>query len=305
MQQLCVRALAVVFVAVLGVAPGTARAAAPDAAALTSSAAGAKGTTPSCGGMTPARPTGGTYVCTFADEFNGTTIDSDKWLAQGTWYSGMTTGNHDCYINTPATLSESGGAVHVSARQLDQTFVCNSPYGDFTSSSIAGTIATRYHFDQTYGRFEFRARFPRSTVQGLHSALWAYPSKPTYGGWPSSGEIDIAEWWSAEPEIVLPSVHYQGEPSPWSSGLWCQFDDPSRWHRYAVEWTKTMMVFRYDGQVCFVHQWQPDPPLVAPQPFDKPFYLVLTQAFGSGFDAVTPDTPRTATMDVDWVRAWK
>jgi beta-glucanase (GH16 family) len=255
--------------------------------------------------MTPKRPTGGTYRCTFTDEFNGTTIDSDKWLAQGTWYSGMTTGNHDCYVNTPATLSESGGAVHVSAQMLDQPFVCTSPYGDFTTSSIAGTIATRYHFDQTYGRFEFRARFPDSREQGLHSALWAYPSKPTYGPWPSSGEIDVAEWWSSVPDLVLPSVHYEGEPSPWSSGLWCDFTDPSRWHRYAVEWTRTTMVFRYDGQVCFVHAWQPAAPLTPPQPFDKPFYLVLTQAFGGGSNAVTPDTPRTATMDVDWARAWK
>jgi hypothetical protein len=31
----------------------------------------------------------------------------------------------------------------------------------------------------------------------------------------------------------------------------------------------------------------------------------MNQVFGAGWNAVTSLTPTSATMDVDWVRAWK
>ena len=35
------------------------------------------------------------------------------------------------------------------------------------------------------------------------------PQTSVYGGWPNSGEIDVAEWFSVGPDNVYPSVHYQ------------------------------------------------------------------------------------------------
>jgi len=258
-----------------------------------------------CGGERPVKPTGGRYTCTFEDNFDGSSLDMKKWMYQETWFSGMTSGNNDCFVKDPDNVSVSGGQVHITARVEPEPFVCKSPFGDFTTSTTAGTIATRGNFAQAYGRFEFRAKFPNATVAGLQSALWLYPAKHTYGGWPDSGEIDVAEWFSGDAGKVYPSVHYRGEDPKLSTGYNCPVPTAgTEFHRYAVEWTPTVMRFLYDGALCFQHSWTPAAPLVAPQPFDQPFYLVLTQVFGGAWNAVTSETPKVATTDVDWVRVW-
>lgn len=257
-----------------------------------------------CGGERPARLTGGRYECTFTEDFSGTTLDSTKWLPQQTALTGVPVADGGCYVDSAEHVSVGDGAAHLTARLAPEPFTCASPYGDFTARFTAAALTTAHRFTQTYGRFEVRARFPRSTVSGLHTALWLYPARHTYGAWPRSGEIDVAEWWSARPGYVVPSVHYEGEPAPFSSGV-CRVADPAQWHRYAVEWTPTVMRFLYDGVECFRHAWRPAAPLVAPQPFDQPFYVVLTQAYGREWNAPVAGTPPVATLDVDWVRVWR
>ena len=259
-----------------------------------------------CGGERPQRPTGGRYECTFEDNFDGSRLDTSKWLVQETAFSGMTSSNRDCYVNDPANVSVGGGLVRLTARVEAAPFTCRSPYGDFTTTTTAATIGSYGRFTQTYGRFEFRARMPSATTQGIHSALWLYPQKHTYGQWPHSGEIDVAEWFSGHASHVYPSVHYKGENVLESTGYDCAVPGAStQFHRYAVEWTPTVMRFFYDGQLCFQHSWTPDWPLSGSQPFDQPFYVVLSQAFGGAWNAVTADTPRSGTMVVDWVRVWR
>jgi hypothetical protein len=47
-------------------------------------------------------------------------------------------------------------------------------------------------------------------------------------------------------------------------------------------------------------------PLTSPQPFDKPFFIALTQALGLYTNNYTPGvTQLPATTLVDYVRAWK
>lgn len=296
-------ALALVLVAVLGSGlVGSVANGAPSDRRDGGDAAGEQ--SPACGGHRPRRPTGGVYTCTFTENFSGNAIDTTKWVPQETGFSGMTASNAGCYVNSPRNLWVADGAAHVASRVEDAPFTCKSPYGDYTSQVTVAALTTATKFTQTYGRFEFRARFPRSTTPGLHSALWLYPARHSYGPWPKSGEIDVAEWWSARPSYVIPSVHYEGEPAPHSSGL-CTMADPWNWHQYAVEWTPSFMRFLHDGVECFRHTWTPAAPLVRPQPFDRPFYVVLTQAFGSEWNAVTAETPRVATLEVDWVHAWQ
>lgn len=260
---------------------------------------------PTCGGELPAPPTGGTYACSFTDDFDGTTFDPSRWVGQDTSISGMSTLNHDCFVATTDTIAVSDGAAHLTARRTAAPFTCHSPYGDFTSQSVAGSLTTYNRFAQAYGRFEFRARFPATRANGVHSALWLYPNKTTYGPWPKSGEIDVAEWFSNHPNIALPSVHYQGEVFGVSSGLTCTTSTPEAYHSYAVAWTPVTMYFYLDGSLCWQHSWDAYSALSGTQPFDQPFNLVLSQAFDGGpNNAVTSATPDVNTMDVDWVRAW-
>ena len=258
-----------------------------------------------CGGERPAKPGGGRYSCTFTDDFNRSVLDSSKWVVATTAQGGFTTGSttaRDCYVDSPNNISVSRGQLHLTSRVEASPFTCHSPLGDFTTSQTGGSVVSFGKFAQAYGRFEFRAKFPKATAAGIDSALWIYPQTPIYGEWPNSGEIDVAEWFGdGRSNQILHSVHYAGENTAVSAGNYCVVPTAnSAFHSYAVDWTTTTMSFYYDNQLCFQHAWTPAAPLVAPQPFDNAFDLVMTQTGGSN---APPGT--RITMDIDWVRAWK
>jgi beta-glucanase (GH16 family) len=256
-------------------------------------------------GERPDKADGSLWACTFHDDFDGTALDPDKWLVQETWYSGMTTAHGDCYVNNAETVAVSDGSLRLTARRGLEPFLCKSPYGDFTTTSTAATVASWGRFNQTYGRFEFRAKLPdMAGIPGTGSGLWMYPQTHTYGVWPRSGEIDVAEWFSGRPDPVHASVHYEGEDPAQSSRACAMTEVGTRFHTYAVEWTPTLMRFFYDDELCFEHTWTPTG-LTGSQPFDHPFYLVMTEAWGALWNSPTEATPMTSTMTIDWVRAWE
>lgn len=260
-----------------------------------------------CGGERPDKPGLGRYTCSFEDNFDGSSLDRTKWMVQDTALTGVPVGqNEGCYVDDPDNVSVDSGVLRLTTRKEAAPFTCKSPYGAFTTDRTAATVVGYNRFSQTYGRFEFRAKMPETTIQGIHSALWLYPQKNTYGAWPASGEIDVAEWFSGAPGNVYPSAHYTGEVALQSTGMNCPVAGASsQYHRYAVEWTATSMRFLYDEQVCFTHSWLAASPLAGSAPFDQPFYLVMTQVFGGGWNSVVADTPTSATMSVDWVRVWR
>jgi beta-glucanase (GH16 family) len=255
-------------------------------------------------GARPQKADGSWWECTFVDEFGGDTIDPTRWVAQETAFSGMTNGSA-CYVKSPSTLSVADGALRLSAVKLAQSFTCASPLGSFTTNRAAAAVTTKGRFSQAYGRFEARLKMADTRVQGAHSAFWLFPDARKYGAWPLSGEIDVAEWYSSLPGQVFPSVHYVDGDRNVHTGQDGFVDDASAFHTYAVEWTPRRMRFFYDGRLTFEHSWTALAPLLGSQPFDQPFNVVLTQAWGGLWNAPTAETPDRVTMTVDWVRVWK
>ncbi|HJQ05222.1 MAG TPA: glycoside hydrolase family 16 protein [Nocardioides sp.] len=256
----------------------------------------------SCG-TTLYKADGSAWSCSFVDNFSGTRLDTTKWTIGETATSGFFVGNTCLTANNVAV---GGGELRLTARDTGQSFTCPTAAGGFTTRYTGGHIGTVGHFSQTYGRFEVRSRYPQSS-SGLTANFWMYPDKQTYGAWPSSGEIDVSEWWSSSPTQVLPTLHYSGSTFAGDSGWGCTVADPTTWHTYTLVWQPTQMQFSIDGTTCFTDSWTPNAPLVAPQPFDKPFSMLLTMAAGgaSGADAVSASTTFPATYEVDYAKAWK
>ncbi len=250
-----------------------------------------------CQGTTPLGVSG-TWTCTFDDEFNGTTLDTSKWVAQLTSDSGFLNGETACYVDNPGTVSVSGGVLDLSVRQV-APFTCAYPGGSFTTSYEAGMVSTYGLFDQTYGAFEVSAKLPPATVTGLQETLWLYPQNTT-GPWPNSGEIDFAEFYSQYPGLDVPYVHYAGSGSdPDVTAYDCTIDQ-NTFNTYGVDWTPTSITILYNGRTCVV-----DHPTTGSAPFNEPFFVALTQALGVGTNAFSASsTPLPATTLVDWVRAW-
>jgi beta-glucanase (GH16 family) len=259
-----------------------------------------------CGSTTYVKADGTTYTCSFSDEFSGSTLDATKWTPVTTAVTGQRTGV-ECVVNDPDTLSVGDEALTITARRLTAPTTCTSPYGSFDTSYTGGMITTYKKFAQTNGRFEMRARFPQASVAGVQSSLWMFPQTFSYGAWPKSGEIDIAEWFSGWGDLVVPHLHYDGDSTDlFRTSYSCTLGDPAAFHTYAVEWTSTSITFLYDGQTCLRNTaWSPlGSLLVAPAPFDKPFNLLIGNGRGTGKNAPSESTPFPSALQVDYVRAW-
>jgi beta-glucanase (GH16 family) len=249
----------------------------------------------------------GTWTCTFDDEFSGTKFDTTKWTPMLTADSGYTTGTASgapCYVDNPNTISESGGYLHLSVVKAAAPFSCMS---GFSTSFEAGMLTTYGLFSQTYGAFEVNAELPASTVKGLQETFWLYPQALTYGPWPTSGEIDFAEFYSEYPTLDVPYIHYSeaagGDPDV--TAYDCTINQRN-FNTYGVDWQAGTLTIYLNGNVCLVDHPNPGAPLSSPAPFNQAFFLALTQALGSTTDAYVPGTTQLpATTLVNWVRAWK
>ncbi len=148
-------------------------------------------------------------------------------------------------------------------------------------------------------------QFDRAVTAGVHGGFWMNPQRKTYGAWPHSGEIDVAEWWSLRPDYVHPSLHYAGRDSN-DTGWDCHVGRADVYRTYAVEWDKTVMRFYYDGKLCWTRDWKSTPGLPDTAPFDHPFYVSLTQAAGVPNNwSMDSATAYPATLRIDYVRAWR
>jgi beta-glucanase (GH16 family) len=267
------------------------------ACAATVSSCSTSATTP-CGPQIQ-KSSGTNWVCTFADSFSGAALDPAKWQAMTTATTGFTQASGECYVNDPAHVKVAGGLLTLTATKLPGPATC----GQRTSAYESGMIFTKDRFAQTYGRFEVRAKLPPSA--GFQPALWMYPQEKAYGD--RSGEIDIAEDFGT-PNIVSPHIHmHDAAGADHPQGADCYVGNASEtFNTYALEWSPSELRFLYNGVPCMVVQnWQPSPPLVAPQPFDRPFFIVLQMALGYGTNAPGSATPFPSALEIDYARAWK
>ncbi len=253
---------------------------------------------PSCSGNPTALT--GRWTCTFDDEFNGTSLNTNVWTPELTAYNGYVAGM-DCYVNNPNTISVSGGYLDLSVVKVP-SFRCA---GAYYSHYEAGMVTTDGVFDQTYGAFEVRAKIPGATVKGLQEAFWLYPQNLTYGKWPASGEVDFGQTYSQYPTLDIPAVVYSESKSDTNDTSDDCTIDPTQFNTYEVDWTPTTMTILYNGQVCVSDTWLPTPGDPAGAPFNQPFFIALTQAIGVTTNVPTTKTPFPDTTQIDWARAWE
>lgn len=260
-----------------------------------------------CGGVLT-RPAGDSlWRCVLSDEFDGSRLDLTRWTVMTTAPTGFSSGippAYACYLYDPRTLSVAGGYLQLSVVKLDDEIQCGGPAAQPTEY-IGGAVSTKDRLAQAYGRYEIRARFPTSEDSGLQSSLILTPDDPAYGL--SSGEIDIAEYFSAWPDRVIPHVRYEHPgDDPTETSDTCTVENPDQFHRYALQWTPRRIDITIDGRRCVSTTWSKGTELERPAPFDQPFVLTIFQALGASaaeFDLEDPpDLP--ATMQVDYVHIW-
>ncbi|GGO85594.1 hypothetical protein GCM10011584_05920 [Nocardioides phosphati] len=255
-------------------------------------------------GATVAKADGSAWTCTFADDFDGSTLDRAKWSVQTNFATGDDT-HQACYVDSPQNINVGDGALHLTVLKGDPQPCAGQ--GGAVMAYTAGMVTTSHTWSQQYGRFEARVKTTATTLPGLHEAFWLWPDDrypEGQGTWPANGEIDIAETYSKFADLVVPYLHTALDTV---NGILTGANTNTSWsctgHRgefntYTLEWTPDRVEVFVNGKSCVVNTSGNDA-------FKKRYIMALTQGLGSQEgNTLVDDTPIPATMTVDYVHAW-
>lgn len=194
------------------------------------------------------------WVLTWADEFDGNSVDMTKWSYDtGNWkldengnYETNGWGNNEQEFYTDKNAEVSDGTLKIYAKKEQYSDPVQGNY-DYTSAKLI----TLGKFDMCYGKVDIRARV--DSGKSLWPALWMLPSDSVYGKWAASGEIDIMEGWGSTPEKVCGTIHF-GDTWPGNTYLTQNYtfangDSTENWHTYSVEWEKGEIRWFIDGEL--------------------------------------------------------
>ncbi len=240
------------------------------------------------------------YQLVWADEFDGAGVDPGKWSFQtGDGCPDLCGwGNNELEYYRPENAIVTGGRLTITAREE------NFGGRNYTSARMR-TIDLG---DWIYGRFEMRATMP--TGQGLWPAFWMLSTDDSYGGWASSGEIDIMEYLGHNTNEVSGAIHYGGSwPDNvfWSEGFTLptgNFDDSM--HDFALEWSPHELRWYVDGEQYSCQSHWTSAGGGYPAPFDEQFHIILNMAVGGNLPG-NPDQTTSFPQDlvVDHVRVYQ
>lgn len=221
-----------------------------------------------------------------------------------------------------ATLVETNNVINLLADGTCSSTVwsdcvigTNTTNGTIVNPVKSGRISTKGAASIKFGRIEIEARLPSG--DWLWPAIWMLPVNNTYGPWPASGEIDIAEsrgnnytYPQGGDNIVSSTLHWG--PDSDNDG-WYQNNEKrqalhtawsDKFHLYGVEWSEKYIFTYVDSrlaQVMYVGFTEPfwtkghfptsdtNGTLITNPwastgrdntPFDQDFYLILNVAVG-------------------------
>lgn len=241
----------------------------------------------SCGTTPP--PTGWTLA--WADEFNGTSLDTSKWNIE---VNGNGGGNNELqyYTARPENIRVTGGELVIEARR--EAYLGKQ----YTS----GRITTQNKASWQYGRMEARMKIP--TGKGTWPAFWMLGNSISTVGWPASGEIDIMEHVNSEP-VTHGTIHWSNQNNAYANyGGPSGTLDFSQYHVYAVEWDASAIRWYVDGNKF--HEVNIAGGINGTSEFHAPYFLLFNLAVGGNW----PGSPDGSTvfpnrMQVDYVRVYR
>lgn len=225
----------------------------------------------------------------FSDEFDGVTLDTNKWTVGMTWWQGRQPGWF-----SPNNVQVIDGQLHLSMRkEAVPDRLKDRGYHDYTSAALHAKTRSGY------GYYEIKARPMNS---GGSSSFWFQNTDQTaFPKW--STEIDIFELCgksATHDRRDYMTVHVFSTPDEkrhWQIGAY--WESPKRlaedFHVYGFEWDPAELRWFVDGVLVRTVQnthWHQ--PLILT--FDSE---TMPEWFGMPDDADLP-----STFSVDYVRAW-
>ncbi len=239
------------------------------------------------------------YELVFSDEFNGTELDSSKWVTQYLWGDALVINSEEQHYvdiqNKPDfgynPFTFDGESITINSIETPDD-LAEKAYGQ---KYLSGMFTSYDSFKFTYGYVEARVQLPFG--QGLWPAFWllnAYyvDDKP---------EIDIMEFIGDNQDVVYHTYHYHDsdgtlrstESAP-SSGV----DFTNGWHTFGVEWLPGVLIFYVNG--IEKHR------VVDAKVSQQEMYIIANTALG-GWWPGSPDSTTNfpAQYKIDYIRAYQ
>jgi beta-glucanase (GH16 family) len=161
-----------------------------------------------------------------SDDFDGTSLDTSKWLAYGPNWPGHG-GNG---IRDGSAVSVGGGVLTITARMAG-------------GSLVSGAIASYLNF--TYGRVEFRVRTDSDPSEATSGAVLLWPENDA--DWPVANEYDIYETGTRAGRYPFDSfMHYGADNRQYQFG---HPADGTQWQDMAMDWTPEGISVYRDGDL--------------------------------------------------------
>jgi beta-glucanase (GH16 family) len=230
----------------------------------------------------PAPASKGSWTLVAQDDFTGSGIDKSKWQAYDS------TASNGVSQWSTSMVSVGGGELRIAGHG-------RNPSGQ---GNVSGGVCWCYGAgNQTYGRWEVRARMEAGTGYGQAVLLW-----PQSNHWPEDGELDFAETPEPDKDTVVGTVHWGSDNRADDRRV---NGDYRAWHTYAVEWQSTYVKMYVDDKLFYDSTTSSRHPAIP----HTTMQLTIQQEPGPfGTDWVpspNSSTPDTVTMHIDWVRIYR
>lgn len=265
------------------------------------------------------------------DEFDTGKLDMSKWDYQagdGSNYGVAGWGNSEKEYYTDGNENGSNN-ISFDDEHLIITAKKETTPG-YATSYTSGKLWTKgdaYYNGETeeplfatkYGRIEAKLTLPAGT--GYWPAFWMMPLDDKYGGWASSGELDIMEARGRVTNSVDGTIHF-GNAWPNNKSRGGQYDsnktsdkaqnfDFTQEHEYAVEWLPGVIKWYVDDECYYTAtNWYSTKEgngdnFTYPAPYDQDFFIMLNLAVGGNYDGDNfDDSINGGQMKVDYVRVY-
>jgi len=245
----------------------------------------------------------GTWQPVWCEEFSYTGLPNDaKW---GYDVGGGGFGNNELQYYTNKDIDNAfvqDGYLTIKA--MEESFGGNA----YTSARLV----TKNTGDWLYGKIQVKAQLP--TGKGTWPAIWMLPTNWEYGGWPTSGEIDIMEHVGYDPNRIHGTIHTGVYNHMMNTQVGKSKVIPTaitEYHVYEIEWEPNVIRFYIDGikyhEVEYNYNDITSAKGFESWPFDKEFHLILNIAFGGNWGGAQGVDPSVlpAEMLVDYVRVFQ
>mgnify|MGYP000013336548 CR=1 FL=1 len=239
------------------------------------------------------------------DSPSGSGLDPAFWvhdLGDGSSHGIPGWGNNELeYYTDSAATTDGSSCLVIEARRNTAAKPLPVYYGE-TAEWTSARLTTAGKVAFLYGRVEARLKFPAG--EGTWPAFWMLGENIAQVGWPSCGEIDIAEGRGDQPSALYTTLHGPGYSGDKGKGLVKDLgyrisDD---FHTFAIDWLPNSITWLVDG-VAVQHFTPADVP--GDWVYNAPHYVLMNLAMGGNFTGPVDPQLNAADYKIDYVRHYQ